>query len=1342
MAANWTLTQVLNQLNSGQKWSGNTITYSFPSTASGLFSQGEATGFRAVNATQQQWMTLALATWDDLIPQSMAAGTPGQTNIEFGYTSTNIGYAHAYYPTTGSAWFNATEDTLVRTSVGEYGFQTFIHEIGHALGLNHMGNYNGDGNWAPSSFQDSVVLSIMSYFGPRYAAPNYSAEVMQADWVDAGGTTHSPQTPMLNDIMAIQTIYGTSTTTRLDNTVYGFSSTVGGATGQIYDFTVNRNPILTIFDSGGSDTLNVSGWSTPSRIDLHAGAFSSVNDMTNNIAIAYNTTIENAIGGGGADVIIGNDAANRLEGGGGNDELNGSAGDDTLIGGPGNDNLDGGDGTDTAVFEGSFASYTITVNANSITFSGAASGTDTVTGVENFQFADLTRTIGQLSPGTDSSPPQLQSLSPADNSGNAPVGANLVLGFNEPVKAGAGNISIFNSDGTLYRSISANDGTQVRFSGNTATVDPSVNLVAGRGYYVTVDAGALVDLAGNAFAGLTSNGVWNFNTATSDTTPPQLVALSPTDDATGVAIGADLVLTFNENVAVGSGSIVIRSGSQVVRTIAVTDTSQVTVDGSQVRINPSSDLAANIAYSVTVDAGAFHDAAGNNFAGVLGNTAWTFTTAVAGTDDFPLDPSTPGIVVVNGAALGGRIEVAGDEDLFRVDLIAGVHYTFTLQRTPGGLSDPYLVLFNPALAIVADDDDSAGAGNSRISFTAAVSGTHYLAALDYSELGTGGYTVSASTLDAQAPTLVARSPADDTSQVNAGADLVMTFSEPVFAGNGRIQLLNASNQVIREIRANDSNAVTITGSIVTLNPGANLPDDTAIVVHVDADAFHDASGNDFTGISNNTAWNFRTAAVAVIDDYPMSTSTSGVVLPNGPLVPGRIDKPNDGDLFKLTLAAGVTYRFDMVAPQTESVDPFLALYGLKPEVALIASDDDSGPLPYDARLYFTPSANGEYYLAAFDYAEATGSYTLQASVETDDFLGATTTSGTVTINQAATSGTINAPSDIDMFRVSLTAGWQYSFDLKSVGNADTALSDPYLVLLDAAGKPLAYDDDTGGNLNSQITYTAPSTGNYYLAASDFDIGAGRYEISAYTRTVIPGTGAPDTLTGTGGRDTLVGGSGNDTLKGGAGDDILEGDAGLDTAVFGGSRSAYTIGAVEGGWVITALAGNEGRDLLYGVERVDFADRHVALDIDGNAGTTAKILGAVFGKSAVANEAYVGIGLDLLDAGMSYPALMQLALEARLGPNPSNVSVVNLLYGNVVGVQPGADRDYFVGLITSAPRHPGRPRHLAAETDLNAANIGLTGLAEHGIGAAEPRRASGENDHRLLEAWPSWFRHRS
>ena len=159
--ANWSLSQVLNQLDSGNHWTGGTITYAFPGSASGMFADDEAAGFRAVNANQQALMVLALSTWDDLIPQATAAAAAGSSNIEFGYTSTGIGYAHAYQPTLGSVYFNANEADLVNTFVGDYGFQTYVHEIGHALGLDHMGNYNGNGNWTPSSFQDSVVLSIM-----------------------------------------------------------------------------------------------------------------------------------------------------------------------------------------------------------------------------------------------------------------------------------------------------------------------------------------------------------------------------------------------------------------------------------------------------------------------------------------------------------------------------------------------------------------------------------------------------------------------------------------------------------------------------------------------------------------------------------------------------------------------------------------------------------------------------------------------------------------------------------------------------------------------------------------------------------------------------------------------------------------------------------------------------------------------------------------------------------------------------------------------------------------------------------------------------------------------------
>jgi methionine-rich copper-binding protein CopC len=510
MAANWTLGQVFQQLDTGLIWAGPTITYAFPTNSSGLYSQGEAAGFRAVNSAQQPIFVQAIQTWDDLITQTFQQTTFSGSNIEFGFTTTNISYAKAYFPTNGSAWFLTGSDVST-ARIGSYGFCTILHELGHALGLEHMGDYNGSGIWTPSSFQDSRVLSVMSYFGPSGITSN---EVMSADWTAANGASYSPQTPMVNDVFAIQQIYGASTTTRTGNTVYGFSSNVTGTPANLYDFTLNLNPILTLFDSGGTDTLDLSGWSSSSSINLEPGSYSSCNNMTNNIAIAYSCVIENAVAGAGNDILRGNSAANQLDGGAGNDTLDGGAGNDTLTGGPGNDTLIGGDGEDTAVFAGTFASYSISYDPANIryTITGASTGTDIVFGVELFKFSDMLRGAAQLM-STDQVAPTVLGFSPADNAVDVAASANLVLTMSEAVQAGSGNITLYNNNGTVARTISVGDTSQISISGSTVTVNPAADLTPGSGYYVNVSAGALKDAAGNLFVGIAGTTTFNFTIA-------------------------------------------------------------------------------------------------------------------------------------------------------------------------------------------------------------------------------------------------------------------------------------------------------------------------------------------------------------------------------------------------------------------------------------------------------------------------------------------------------------------------------------------------------------------------------------------------------------------------------------------------------------------------------------------------------------------------------------------------------------------------------------------------------------------------------------------------------------
>ena len=133
----------------------------------------------------------------------------------------------------------------------------------------------------------------MSYF----AQDNYQSDTY--DYV---------LTPEMADIYAVQAIYG-SQTTRTGNTTYGFNSTAGS----FYNFsTYSGTPAFTIYDTGGNDTFDASGYFSNQTIDLTPGDWSSIGGYTDNIGIYLTTTIENAIGGSGNDIIYGNDANNNL----------------------------------------------------------------------------------------------------------------------------------------------------------------------------------------------------------------------------------------------------------------------------------------------------------------------------------------------------------------------------------------------------------------------------------------------------------------------------------------------------------------------------------------------------------------------------------------------------------------------------------------------------------------------------------------------------------------------------------------------------------------------------------------------------------------------------------------------------------------------------------------------------------------------------------------------------------------------------------------------------------------------------------------------------------------------
>lgn len=197
-----------------------------------------------------------------------------------------------------------------------------------------------------------------------------------------------------------------------------------------------------------------------------------------------------------------------------------------------------------------------------------------------------------------------------------------------------------------------------------------------------------------------------------------------------------------------------------------------------------------------------------------------------------------------------------------------------------------------------------------------------------------------------------------------------------------------------------------------------------------------------------------------------------------------------------------------------------------------------------------------------------------------------------------------------------------------------------------------------------------------------------------------------------GSDYIDTNGGADRVQGGPGDDFIAGGAGIDTAEYSGPRSQFSIAYSSNGFNITDQTGSEGVDTLSAVERLRFDDVRVALDLDANAGQVAKLLGAVFGAKAVVNREYMGIGLSLLDGGMGYAALAELAVSVTGASAPADV--VKLLWTNVIGSAPTTqDAQPFVDMLNGG-MSIGQLTVMAADTTLNAVSIDLVGLAKTGV----------------------------
>lgn len=400
-----------------RKWDlqdGETLSYSFylgdgvvPYTAS--YAEPYEQHSVEIPDAQKDELRAAYATWSTYAPFTFEEVTETASGLVVGdlrnayinrYTGDDLAgtAAFAYYPYAslvgGDTWY--VEPTAVTTNAtfadDTYGRMTALHEIGHSIGLSHPfdgGSGSGE-TLTGNGLTDTMRQTVMSYTRSDYVTYYESSGSLASKNIYSN-------TPMIYDVAAVEYLYGAITDANTGDTTYSFGDT-------------DHQRIKTIVDSGGTDTIDLSNSRHRSIVDLTPGSLSSVGYATeseqeaywaalgyslasvqsfitstqlfqgnDNLGIAFSATIENIVGSSGDDDFTGNTADNKI------------------TGGQGNDTIDGGAGNDLAIFSGDFTDYTITDN-NDGTYTVTDSesgrdGTDTVSNVEQFKFANLLYTV-------------------------------------------------------------------------------------------------------------------------------------------------------------------------------------------------------------------------------------------------------------------------------------------------------------------------------------------------------------------------------------------------------------------------------------------------------------------------------------------------------------------------------------------------------------------------------------------------------------------------------------------------------------------------------------------------------------------------------------------------------------------------------------------------------------------------------------------------------------------------------------------------------------------------------------------------------------------------------------
>ncbi len=494
-------------------------------------------------------------------------------------------------------------------------------------------------------------------------------------------------------------------------------------------------------------------------------------------------------------------------------------------------------GVNTASTSTSYALATVNLSAiNAVdgqsnvrlryTLSGATSGSGN-NRIDNLQ-VNATQT-------NDSTAPVLKTLSPVDNATNAPVTATPTMVFSEAVQKGTGNLLIRRvSDNSIVETIAVGS-SQVVVTGNTVTVTPSANFDGSTGYYVQVDAGAIEDLAGNDFAGISDATTWNFTTASPSALPTATETFTTQQGVrlTGPGSTADYYGQGNGqgNFAVyGFGNFNFSkldfglSGASVITNVVtaefkLTHNDRTFSQGTELEFFLTTDSSAGKSFNPTFVNGI--DASQYSFVPVsLGK--FPYTPKAGGVlDTFVLDLSAA------GPALISRLNTGED---FAILLAATAPMAAITYSGKGNTFDPG----DPTLTLTVEET-------------------------------TG--------VDTTAPTVAFFTPANGAGGLPVSSNLRISFNELIRKGaSGTISIFRAGTNALVEAINVTSPQVTVNLGTVTIDPTNALESGANFYVQVTPGAIEDVSGNPFAGFGDTTTWTFSTAQPPITVTGPFSIS--------------------------------------------------------------------------------------------------------------------------------------------------------------------------------------------------------------------------------------------------------------------------------------------------------------------------------------------------------------------------------------------------------------------------------------------------------------------------------------